>query len=129
MKTAGLVLLFGAIGAVMGLLIQAAFLLLGARIVGVEGRSYSKALVTVLLGGLASLLAWLVLGSVPMVGAVLAFVGGFIVVALIMVPIFGTTFGRALGASILAWVIGWVIVGGLCLLISAVFLGGIATLL
>jgi len=95
MKTAGLVLLFGAIGAVMGLLIQAAFLLLGARIVGVEGRSYSKALVTVLLGGLASLLAWLVLGSVPMVGAVLAFVGGFIVVALIMVPIFGTTFGRA----------------------------------
>ncbi len=128
MKIAGLLLLAMVAGGVMGLLIQAAFLLWGAKLVGIEERSYAKALITAFLGGLASLLIWFVLGGVPLGGALLAFLAGFVVVALIMVPIFKTTFGKALGAAVLAWVLGWVVIGGISLMIAILFFGGVAAL-
>lgn len=129
MEAAGLLIVAMAAGAVIGLLLQATLLLLGAKILGIQDPTFGKALVVALLGAMASIGLWLFLGHVPVFGPVMAFLGGFIVGALIMMPIFGASFGRALGAAIMAWVLGWLIIGGMALIFAALFLGGVATLL
>lgn len=101
-----------AVAACLWLLISAAFLLLGARIAGVVNRSYRRALGIALLSGIASFALGYALGGIPILGAVMASVGGFLITALIMMPIFNTSFGKALGAAVLAWVFSLVVVGG-----------------
>jgi|LSQX01.3.fsa_nt_gb hypothetical protein len=101
-----------AVAACLWLLISAAFLLLGARIAGVVNRSYGRALGIALLSGIASFALGYALGGIPILGAVMASVGGFLITALIMMPIFNTSFGKALGAAVLAWVFSLVVVGG-----------------
>ena len=127
MEIAGAVLAVIVVGVFIGLFISAAFLLWGARIAGVENRSFGKALGTTLLGGIASFILSLVLSVLPVIGTVVSFIGGFLIAALIMMAIFKTTYGKALWATILTWVLSLVVVGGLILLgIAAV--GGWAVL-
>ena len=38
-------------------------------------------------------------------GKLLGFIGGFLIAALIMMGIFGTSYGKALAATVLAWVL------------------------
>jgi hypothetical protein len=127
MEVAGAVIAIIVLGVLVGLFINAAFLLWGARIAGIENRTFGKALGTTILGGLAAFVLSLVLSVVPVIGTVLGFIGGFFIAALIMMPIFGTTYGKALGATVLAWVLSLVIVGGL-ILVALAAVGGLAML-
>ncbi len=99
---------------------SASFLLWGARLAGIERRSFGSALGTTLLGGLASLVLAGVLGPATLAGPGLGLLLGFCVSALVMTAIFETTFGRALAANILAWVLSLVVTGGFILLAAFV---------
>jgi len=103
------------VAAFIGLLISAAFLLLGASIAGIENRTFGKAIGATILGGIASFILSLVLSIVPVIGTVLGFIGGFLISALIIMGIFSTTFGKALAATVLAWIFSIVVVGGIVL--------------
>jgi hypothetical protein len=106
------------VGVVIALCIESAFLLLGARMVGIQGRSFGKAFATVLFGGIA---AALVRGLLSMHPA-LAALAGFAVWLVIMQALFDTTFVKSLAATLLAWVLGVVVIGG-AVLLAIIFLG------
>ena len=101
--------------------LSAAFLLWGARLAGIERRSFSRAIGTILLGGLAWLVVLAVFNAAPIVGTGLGLLLGFCVSAAVMTPIFDTTFGKALAANILAWLLPPLLFAGLVLLGFAVF--------
>ncbi len=103
------------------LFVSAAFLLWGARIAGIERRSFGRAIGTLLLGGFASALLSGLLRSSPYVGAGLGVLLGFCVSAFVMMAIFDTTFGKALVANILAWILPFVLAAALALLGFALF--------
>ena len=98
------------------LFLSAAFLLWGARLVGIERRSFGRAIGTILLGHVA----WIVVGALfhaaPVVGTGAGLLLGFCVSAAVMTLIFDTTFGKALAANVLAWLLPFVLLGGLVLL-------------
>ena len=98
------------------LFVSAAFLLWGARLAGIERRSFGRAIGTLLLGGFASALLSGILRSSPYVGAGLGVLLGFCVSAFVTMAIFDTTFGKALVANILAWVLPFVLAAALALL-------------
>lgn len=118
-----LVLIVSLAGAafLLWLFVSAAFLLWGARLAGIERRSFGRAIGTLLLGGIASALLTTVLSSAPLVGAGLGLLLGFCVSAVVMMAIFDTTFGKALAANILAWVLSLVVAIGVVLLGFALF--------
>ena len=103
------------------LFISASFLLWGARLAGIERRSFGRAIGTLLLGGIASALLTAVLSAAPLVGTGLGLLLGFCVSSVVMMAIFDTTFGKALAANILAWVLPFVLAGVLALLGLALF--------
>ena len=103
------------------LFVSAAFLLWGARLAGIERRSFGRAIGTLLLGGFASALLSGLLRSSPYVGAGLGVLLGFCVSAFVMMAIFDTTFGKALVANILAWILPFVLAAALALLGFALF--------
>lgn len=104
--------------ALVGLFVQSFFLLWGARIAGIEGRSFGRALAVTILGGLASFAVSLVLALSGPVAPIVGLASGFLVSALVAMPIFRTTFGRALGASVLAWGLSLLLLVLLVLLLS-----------
>ena len=99
----GIVLLFW-------LFVSASFLLWGARLAGIERRSFGRAIGTIILGGIATAILTMILSASPLVGTGLGILLGFCVSALVMMSIFDTTFGKALAANILAWVLSIVVV-------------------
>lgn len=99
---------------------SALFLLWGARLAGIERRSFGSALGTVLLGGIASVVLAGLLGPATLAGPGLGLLLGFCVSALIMTATFETTFGKALAANILAWVLSLVVTVGFALLAAFV---------
>ena len=103
------------------LFISAAFLLWGARLAGIERRSFSRAIGTILLGGMAWFVVLAAFNAAPLVGTGLGLLLGFCVSAAVMTPIFDTTFGKALAANILAWLLPPLLIVGLVLLGFAVF--------
>ena len=103
------------------LFVSAAFLLWGARLAGIERRTFGRAIGTLLLGGLASALLSGLLRSSPYVGAGLGFLLGLCVSAFVMMAIFDTTFGKALVANLLAWILPFALAATLALLGFALF--------
>ena len=89
--------------------LSAAFLLWGARLAGIERRSFGRAIGTIILGGIATSILAFLLSASPLVGTGLGVLLGFCVSALVMMSIFDTTFGKALAANILAWVLSIVV--------------------
>ena len=110
-----LIVLAGSV-AMFWLFISAAFLLWGARLAGIEKRSFGRAIGTILLGGLASLLLAAVLSAAPLVGTGAGLLLGFCVSAAVMMAVFDTTFGRAFAANLFAWLLPFLILGALVLL-------------
>ncbi len=127
MDVAGPILAIIALGALIGLLIQAGFILWGARIAGIEGRTFGKAIGTTILGGFASCIVSVMLGGLLVTGIVSGFIGGLLISVLVMMPIFRTSFGKALGATVLAWVMSLLVMGGLALA-ALLLVGGLAAL-
>ena len=115
-----LIMLAGA-AVLLWLFLSAAFLLWGARLAGIERRSFSRAIGTILLGGLAWFVVLAAFNAAPIVGTGLGLLLGFCVSAAVMTPIFGTTFGKALAANILAWLLPPLLIVGLALLGFAFF--------
>ena len=101
--------------------ISAAFLLWGARLAGIERRSFGRALGTIVLGGIAWLIVLAAFNAAPLVGTGLGLLLGFCVSAAVMTPIFDTTFGKALAANILAWLLPPVLIAVIALLGFALF--------
>lgn len=114
---AGGALLLLVCGGLVILFIQSFFLLWGAKIAGIEGRGFGRAIAVTILGGLASFGVSIVLAASGPVAPIVGFVAGFLVSALVAMPVFRTTFGRALGASVLAWVLSLLVAGLLALLL------------
>ena len=115
-----------AVSFLIGLFIATGFLLAGARIAGIENRSFGKAVGAVILGSKVGVILSLVLAAVPIIGPAISCLGGFIAQSLVMMGIFNTTFGKALIASILSWLLTFVVAGAIILII--VMLGGLAFL-
>lgn len=113
-----LAVIFGLIaaGALLWLFLSAAFLLWGARLAGIEKRSFGRAIGTILLGGLASLLLAAVLSAAPLAGTAAGLLLGFCVSAAVMMVVFDTTFGKAFAANLLAWLLPFLVFGALVLL-------------
>lgn len=103
------------------LFVSAAFLLWGARLAGIERRSFGRAIGTIFLGGLASLISAGLFHAMPFFGPGLGLLLGFCVSAAVMMAIFDTTFGKALAANILAWLLPLLVAAGVVLLGLAVF--------
>lgn len=103
------------------LFVSAAFLLWGARLAGIERRSFGRAVATILVGGFASFLLAGVLHAAPVVGTGAGLLLGFCVSAAVTTAIFNTTFGKALAANILAWLLPPLVAAGVVLLGLAVF--------
>lgn len=116
------------VGVFVALFIQALFLLLGAKLAGIEDRTFGRALGTAFLGGIASFIVSAILGFVPLIGHVLGLVCGFLISALIMKAIFTTTLGKAAWAMVIAWILTLIIFGGvmLLLMLAGVGLGAMA---
>jgi hypothetical protein len=109
METAGSIIALIGLSGIVGLCIQAFFLLWGARLCGILPRTFGKALGTTILSGVASFIMSLIFAMMP----VAALICGFLLSALIMKAIFSTTFGKAFCATVLAWILGIVVIGGL----------------
>lgn len=109
------------------LFLSAAFLLWGARLAGVERRSFGRALATILLGGLAWAIVQALFFAAPLVGTGAGLLLGFCVSAAVMMPVFDTTFGKAFAANVLAWFLPFLLAGALFLLGFALF-GGLLLL-
>ena len=101
--------------------LSSAILLWGARLAGIERRSFGRAIGTILLGGMAWFVVLAAFNAAPLVGTGLGLLLGFCVSAAVMTPIFDTTFGKALAANILAWLLPPLLIVGLVLLGFAVF--------
>lgn len=113
--------------ALLWLFISASFLLWGARIAGIENRSYGRAIGTIFIGGIASFLLTLVLSSAPVIGTGAGILLGFCVSAVVMMSIFKTTFGKALAANLISWVLSIVVAVGLAIVfafLTALLVGG-----
>jgi hypothetical protein len=110
----GALLVVAVVAAVVGLMINAGFLLWAAGIVGIEQRTFGKAIGVTLLGGIASAVVSFFIAGLPVIN----FVIGFVVYALVAMPLFATTFGKAIGATFVSWVLSIVVVGGGLLLLA-----------
>lgn len=108
-------------GLLAWLFVSAAFLLWGARLAGIEKRSFGRAVGTLLLGGIASSLLTGFLSVEPVLGTGLGLLLGFGVSALVMMALFDTTFAKALAATILAWVLSLAVAAAVALIALAVF--------
>jgi len=97
--------------------LQAALLLGIARLTRIEDRSYGRAMISTLLGGVVMVLLYFILGNIPTIGYMLVFVVGMIVSAIIMMRIFETTFGKAIKATIIAWFFGLFLFAAILILI------------
>ncbi len=103
------------------LFLSAAFLLWGARLAGIENRSFGRAIGTILLGGIATGIVGTLLQAAPFLGTGLGLLLGFCVSSLVMRTVFRTTFGKALVANILAWALPPLVAVGIALLGFALF--------
>ena len=108
-------------GILLWLFVSAVFLLWGARLAGIERRSFGRAIGTILLGGLASAILTAVLSGAPLAGTGAGLLLGFCTSAAVMTAIFDTTFGKALAANILAWLLPPLLAIGVALVGFALF--------
>ena len=108
-----------ALGLLLWLFVAASFLLWGARLAGIQRRSFGRAIGTLLLGGIASSILAGLLGVSSPTGPGLGVLLGFCVSALVTMSIFDTTFGKALAANVLAWVLSIVV------MVAVAIFGGI----
>ena len=102
----------------ISLSISAMFLLWAARLVGVENRSFGKALATIFIGGIASFLLGALLSVASPLGTGAGILLGFVISALVMMGIFDTTFSKALAANVIAWVLSIAVTVGIAILMA-----------
>lgn len=91
--------------------------IIGAAIVKVEKRNYWRAFGVGIITAITGLIISLLLGWIPVVGLVVAFIAGSLVEILIIMGLYSSTFGKAtlvwLVALILVWLIRVLLVLGM----------------
>ena len=119
-------LLFAAIAAAGGIIIliivvtffvAAAFRLWAAKIVKAGNATFGRALAATFLGTLAGAAVALVLGFLPVVGAVLGIIGAWLIDSLVVKAIFDTSYAKGLLITLLASVLAALVAAGLILLL------------
>ena len=114
------------LGIVLFLVVEASFLLWGAKIANIANRTLGKALAATTVAGIATFVLNLILGFAPGIGNAAATIVGFIISALVTMSFFDTSFAKALAANILAWLLGLLVLGGIVLLL--ILFGGLTVL-
>jgi len=123
----GITVIISLFAFVIGVSILSLFLLWAAKIAGIEGRSFGRAFGATILTGIASFIfSLLTTLFLPGLSVLINFLAGFVVHALVIMPVFRTTFGKALGAAVLAWILSILVFGGLALL-AIIFFGAMQT--
>lgn len=107
------------VGLAFAFCIQAAFLLLSAKICSISERSFGRALATAIIGGLAS---GGISGAVSALtdSVVLGPIAAFFMMAFILSKFFETTFGRAAAATIVLYICDILFFGAIFALIFLV---------
>jgi hypothetical protein len=123
---AGAGIVVGIVVFVIGALINAAFLLLGTKILNIPDRTFGKAFLSSILGYAAWLIVSLILAFIPIIGWILAFIGGFLITAILVQHFFKTEFGKALGATVIAWILTWIVLVIIGVIITVIFGVGVA---
>jgi hypothetical protein len=101
---------------VLALLISAFFLWIGAKLAGIRGASFGKAVLAALVSVVALAILEIVLSLIPRIGGTLGLLLGILVSIYVIKAVFDTGWGKA----ILAWImyIAAIIVAGI---ITAIF--------
>ena len=89
----------------IGILVGALFLWVAAKIVKIDGASYGKAILATIVCIIAAGNVNFFLAFIPVVGAILGFIAGILIMVFIIQKFFATTFGKAF----LAWLIDFII--------------------
>ncbi len=95
----GLILFF-----VVSVVISGFFVLLGAKMAGIEKATLGKSIIASIAGNIGYVIFATVFSLVPVIGTLLGFVVGLFVMLFIIKSIFDTTFGKAF----LAWIFHFV---------------------
>lgn len=114
MGVGGLVLWVGA-----GILMHAGFLLWGARIAGIEKRTYGKCLTTTVLSCLAMAIPQFLLTEPGLLFELGLFASGFFVTAWLTMVIFDAEFGQAFKAAVYAWLCSIAVPGAIILVVMS----------
>ena len=128
------------VGGLVGWFISAAFLLMGAAVAGVEGRTYGRALGATFAGGiLSSIVSFGVVyflglsefgrSSDPILIVVLGSLAGSLVYVLMIQTIFGTSFGKALGTFIMTAIFAVMFYGLIFAILMATMSGQLQSLI
>ena len=128
------------VGALIGWFISAAFLLMGAAVVGGEGRTYGRALGATFVGSiLYSAVSFAVIyllglsefgrSSDPILIVVLGSLAGSLVYVLMIQTIFGTSFGKALGTFIMTAIFAVMFYGLIFAILMATMSGQLQSLI
>lgn len=86
---------------VLALLISAFFLWIGAKLAGIQGASFGKAILAALVSVVALALLQIVLSLIPRIGGTLGLLLGILVSIYVIKAVFDTGWGKA----ILAWIL------------------------
>ena len=109
----------------LGILVNGFFLMLGGRVVKIEGATFGRSCLVALIGGVLGGIASAVLGMIPYLGPILGLVISFLVMAFFAQKFFVTSFGKGALAVLFAMVItiligvGIVMIFGLGAMMSA----------
>ena len=99
------------IGAFIGVCIGAMFLSWAAAIVGIEDRTFGKAVTVIVLNFAATAALAYLLGTAVEIPYALSVLSGFIIEALIIMPVYDTKFPKALGASLISFLLVLMVFG------------------
>ncbi len=99
----GILMALGSV--VVTFLLNALFLLVGAKVAKIDGAGFGKAALVTLLGWILGFVASFILGFVPVVGPILGIIAAIVIIIFLIQKFFATTLGKAF----LAWLISFVI--------------------
>ena len=108
-------------GAVIGALIGAAFLLWGAKIAGIRGASFGRALGALILSSIAALAVFGISVLTGNVSEPVVSIISIVIDTLIIMAVFRTSFWRALLADILASILIVLVAGAIALFAIVAF--------
>lgn len=116
MEVAGGMLILGILVLLAGLLVSALFVHLAAKLSGVEGATFGKAVRAVIANAIVSVLVSLVFSIVPLAGTLLGMLISLAVTLWVLRKIYQIGWGKAL----LLWVMQWIVLFILILVLGSV---------
>ncbi len=104
-----IILVAATISVLISISISAVVLYFVAQFLFIDGITYSKSFKTAAFTTLICLILSFVFSPLGMAGTVIAFLCGFVVMAIIIMRIFEASFGKALSAAVLSWLVSMIL--------------------